>query len=237
MKPLARWTIGKTSKDGYECLIESINSFLKYYQADVFICYNCELDQLPQQVKKFNLVEQQKNINGMPEAAGVAWKLYPPRLDSKRHEISIDNDIILTDRIEQIDDFLEKDNFTLLLEDLGRTYGRFENHVPPKFCINSGVYGMPPNFDFEKYIKFYVGEKWEKNALYEHDKNETFDEQGLVALALLDNKNYIIIPKESITNCEYTLCEGKGYHFIGLNRTKNHEAFNIFKNKKRKIHL
>ena len=143
---------------------------------------------------------------------------------------------MFNEEIEQINEFLNS-NTTLLLEDKGRTYGRFEKHVPPGFKINSGIYGMPPGFDLEPFIKFYSGDQWEKNALYEHDKNETFDEQGIIALALLSHKRYIIIPNNIITDCEHVLNQGKAHHFIGLNRKKFHEPFILYKNLNKKTHL
>lgn len=235
-KPLARWTIGNTTKDGYNCLLLSIESFLKFYDTDVVILYNCDKKLLPKDLKKYNLIDQQNHLQIGPTPKGVAWKLYPPRIDQTRHEISIDNDIILENKIEEIESFFNSD-VTLLLEDKGRTYGRFNLHVPPNFHINSGIYGMPPNFDLASFVKFYAGSEWEKNALYEHDKNETFDEQGLIALALLSYKHYIIIPNKKITHCEYALKKGQGYHFIGLNRTKFHSSFRLYQSLNKKIYL
>jgi hypothetical protein len=233
-KPLAKWTIGNTTKDGYDCLLLSINSFLKFYDVEVAICHNCDKELLPNTLKQFLLIDQSKHLNVGPKPMGVAWKLYPSRIDIKRHEISIDNDIVFNKRITQIDQFFQSDA-TLLLQDKGRTYGRFEKHVPPNFFINSGVFGMPPNFNLESFILFYAGNEWEKNALYEHDKNETFDEQGLIALALLSYKDYIIIPNDIITDCEYRISDGHGHHFIGLNRTKYHNAYRLYKSLQKKL--
>lgn len=235
-KPLAKWTIGNTTKDGYDCLLLSINSFLKFYDVKVAICYNCNEKQLPKELKNFNLINQKEYLKIGPKPMGVAWKLYPPRLDLNNHEISIDNDIVFNARIKEIDTFFSSSS-TLLLEDKGRTYGRFESHVPPNFNINSGIYGMPPNFNLESFILFYAGEEWQKNALYEHDKNETFDEQGLIALALLSNKDYIIIPNKTITDCQYSVIEGLGHHFIGLNRKKYHGPFRLYKSMQKKLYL
>jgi hypothetical protein len=236
MKPLARWTIGKTNKDGYECLSLSIASFLRFYDADVVICHNCPLSELPAVLQQFKLVDQTQHLNVGPEPKGVAWKLYPPRLDKNRHEICIDNDIVFNEPIEQIKTFFDS-NCTLLLECISRTYGRFEKHVPPGFQINSGIYGMPPGFDLEPFIRFYAGDEWEKNALHQHDKNETFDEQGIIALALLTYSRYLIIPNKDITNCELQLTPSKGNHFIGLNRRKFHYPFRLYRSLKQKNHL
>lgn len=235
-KPIARWTIGNTTLDGYKCLNLSIDSFLKFYEMDIVICYNTKIENLPKNLHKFSLLDQTNYENSEPKPKGVAWKLYPPRIDIDRHEICIDNDIVFNDRIKQIDDFLNNKS-TLLLEDLSRTYGRFEKHVPPGFRINSGIYGMPPGFDFESFVKFYSGNEWQKNAFNQHDKSETFDEQGIVALALLNHSSYIIIPKDTVTNCEHYLVEGKANHFIGLNRRNFHQPFRLYLSTKKKIQM
>lgn len=239
-RPLARWTIGSTNKYGYECLLESIKAFTSFYDVDVIICHNCEADNLHNNQAtisgQFPLFDQRiwASQQSVPPK-GVAWKLYPSRLDINRHEVQIDNDIILTDRVEEIDQFFSSD-CTLLLEESSRTYGQFEKYVPPNYCINSGIFGLPPGFDLQKYVDFYV-HSWEKNALGEHDKNETFDEQGLVAFALLSYRKYVIIPQSSITNCEHELKQGKGCHFVGLNRRNHHRPYQLFRWDNKKSYL
>lgn len=170
------------------------------------------------------------------EPKGVSWKLYPPRLDPTRPEIVIDNDLILADRVAEIDTFLDAD-CTLLLGETSRTYGRFERHVPPGRMINSGLYGMPAGFDLGKFVTFYCGAGWEENALYEHRESRTFDEQGLVAFALLSYPRFVIIPHTTITNCEHHLVDGSGYHFIGLNRRRFHRPYRLYKWRDRKLYL
>jgi len=236
MKPLTRWTIGESTKDGYECLEMSIDSFLNFYETEVVICHNISVNKLPKFVKKFNLIDQSKFLNLKPKPKGVAWKLYPPRIDQNNYEISIDNDIVFNKKIKEINEFL-KSNKTLILEDTCRAYGRFDNHINSQIKINSGIYGMPPGFDFESYVKFYAGEEWQKNAFYQHDKSETFDEQGIVALALSNHSNYIIISNKKVTNCENSFVEGEGNHFIGLNRKKFHAPFRLYKSFKQKIQM
>jgi hypothetical protein len=232
MSLLARWTIGKTKADGYRCLKESIESFLSLYEAEVVICHNCEAEMLPD--LPYPLYDQRKNYTIEP--MGVAWKLYPPRISPEKHEICIDNDIVFMKKIKQIDKFIAND-CTLLLEGDGRVYGRFEKHVPPEYEINSGVYGMPPNFDLERYVNFYANKPWEENALGVHADSKTFDEQGIVALALLDYQKTLIIPKSSITNCEHQYIPSDGMHFIGLNRRNFHRPYKEHQNRLRKTHL
>lgn len=236
MKPIFKWTIGETNKNGYECLIMSIFSFKKFFDIEVFICHNCLKNKIPNELNQFHLLDQSKYKNDIPKPKGVAWKLYPPRIDENNHEVSIDNDIVITKKINQIELFL-KSNCTLMLEDTSRAYGRFDKHIPANLKINSGIYGMPPNFELKKFIKFYSGEEWQKNALNQYNASETFDEQGIIALALLSNSRYIIIPNTIITNCENDLIEGDGFHFIGLNRKKFHRPFRLFKSLNKKLFM
>lgn len=237
MKPLARWTIGKVKPDGFDCLVESVDSFLKFHDVDVIICHNCKKEDLPHTLLQYPLLDQEnfsKSCNILPK--GVAWKLYPPRLDENRHEIVIDNDIIFNDKIEQIDKFFEND-CTLLLQGEGRTYGRFDKFVPKGFDINSGIYGMPPKFNIKSYIDLFAGVEWENNALGEHKESYTFDEQGLVAFSLLSYHSCIIIPNSIIVDCGNFLQSGKGYHFMTLNRREFHRPYRLYKSMSKKIYL
>jgi len=238
MKPIARWTIGNTSAAGYECLCRSIESFLKLYDAEVVICHNCSTEKIMKEcVGNFRLLNQQEiSEKSKIKPAGVSWKLYPPRIDINRHEIVIDNDIIFVDQIPEIGAFLKSD-CTLLLEGDSRTYGRFERYVPEGYQINSGIFGMPPRFDLHKYVDFYCRSDWEINAFGQHKESKTFDEQGLVALALLNYHKYAIIPSTSVTNCERELVMAKAMHFIGLNRRKHHYPYALYKSAKTKLYL
>ena len=238
MKPIVCWTIGNTTPAGYECLLLSIDSFLKFYDAEIVVCHNCSKETIThlcfhdiQLMDQSEVAEKSK-----VKPAGVAWKLYPPRLDISRHEMVIDNDIIFNEKILEIETFLNND-CTLLLEDNSRTYGRFERYVPTGYQINSGIFGMPPGFNLHKYVDFYCQSDWEINALGEYKESKTFDEQGLVALALLNYPKYVIIPETSVTKCERELVISKAMHFIGLNRRFYHRPFAEYKSLSKKLYL
>jgi hypothetical protein len=96
---------------------------------------------------------------------------------------------------------------------------------------------MPPGFDLKKYISFFAGNHWEKNAHGRYDSSETFDEQGIIALSLLDYARFNIIPENTITNCEHCFIESKGMHFVGLNREESHEPYLIYRTKRSKLLL
>jgi len=195
MQAIVRWTIGNVQPAGYDCLAESIIKFSKLYDVEIVICYNGSQN-LEFCGTKIKCIDQSIKFGSLER--GVAWKLYPPRIDTNKHEIFIDNDVIIEEHIEEIDKFLMVDDCTLLLEGECRNYGKFEQHVPPGYKINSGIFGVPPGFNLEKYIRFY-GDNWTNNCRH---TSKTWDEQGLVATALLSNKKKIIIPKTTVTNCE-----------------------------------
>jgi hypothetical protein len=235
MKPIARWTIGNTTQLGYESLLLSIASFRHWYDIDAII-FNNGLSENLNYVRKIypEIPIFQQPVDQKPAPVGVTWKLYPPRMDISRHEIFIDNDIVFTGYIPEIDYFFEND-CTLLLEDVGRAYGKFDKHVPKGYNINSGIFGLPPNFNLKKYIDMYVDE-WEINASGAHAASKTFDEQGIVAFALLNHPNFVIIDNETVTDCRSVLKWAKGMHFIGINRCPYHSAFQLFKSNFKKIY-
>lgn len=234
---LVRWTVGNVSKDGFDCLRRSILNFQSLYSCRCVLCYNCEYELISYngyaRFPGLELYNQAEHIHDKPTPIGVSWKLYPSRLNPDGYEISIDNDLVIEKSIKEIDEFLNSDS-TLLLEGNSRTYGKFGTHVPKGYQINSGIYGMPPGFDLQKYINFYSGESWEKNAFGQHEKNETFDEQGIIALALLSYHKRLIIPSTTISNCENNYEECDGMHFISLNRVANHQPYKIYRTKRDK---
>lgn len=231
-KPIARWTIGPVRPAGFDCLHRSIEAFRSLYDADLYVCYNrLKPDQLASlEVAGVCLVDQEAATKQSP--IGVAWKLYPGRLDLARHELFIDNDLIIEQRIEAIDRFFEED-MTVLLEGETRNYGRYEKHVPPGYCINSGVFGVPPGFDIDAILNA-VGHRWEHNC---PNSSATWCEQGFVAAMLLGYKRHAIISKEEITNCELNYLPAKGMHFVSLNRSKFHPIYALYKSTKIKMFI
>ena len=234
IKPLVRFTIGNASNTGFECLERAIIQIQKLHHVDVVVCHNCQKDKVAH-LEHVTLFDQSSHADDELPPMGVAWKLYPPRLDINRHEILIDNDIILEERVPELDQFLQSTKHCLMLEGESRTYGRFQKHVPAGLNINSGIYGFPPGFDFGSYVQLYAGKEWEMNATGTHASSKTFDEQGLVAF-ILANQKHIIIPNTTITNCEKQWIKGSGMHFIGLNRTESHIPYRAYLQSKLRIH-
>lgn len=214
MKPLVRWTIGNVRDVGFEMLRESIRHFKKIYpDFDYFVCCNeIKNKKFPDNI---NVFLQDHNCCSIPIKPNSinAWKLFPPRLRINSHELFIDNDLIIYKKIPQISEFL-KSTRPLCYgthDDRPFPYGIFsKNFDKTKFKLNSGIFGLPPNYDFEAEIIKNINEanlkKW-----------GVLDEQGLVATCLL-NKNPITIHISEISNCWKSYNFGKyGFHFCGHN--------------------
>lgn len=221
-KPIIRWTIGPVRPDGFKCLSLSVNSIRQLYDADLVVYHNgLNLDQLELlKTLDVKLIDQANCLQESDKPIGVAWKLYPATTENV-HQLFIDNDLIITKKIEGIDQFLKSDT-TLMIRGNSRNYGRFERHVPNGLEINSGLFGIPPNFDFKNLMEFY-GSNWTENCL---NNSRTWDEQGLVATVLSGYKKFQII--NDISNCEYELIRSAGMHFIGLNRVFHHRPFKMY---------
>jgi hypothetical protein len=223
LKPVVRWVVGACNPLGYDVLYESIINFKKIYK-DKFlycICYNSR--QIHNKLKKsFNCVDrvfnQRKLKNALtynPEIKkGPHWKLYPPRIFKNQHELILDNDIIVYEKIEQIEEFLSNEDIFITTRAIRRSYNKkYDNHIKQGFNINTGLVGLPPNFDYEQEIL-----KIMKNAKEEWSNH--FDEQTLVA-RILQNKKTIVIPFEILSSCcsltRFAIGK-KGTHFIGANK-------------------
>lgn len=248
LKPLFRWTIGPVSKNGFLILEESIRQIRRIYEDkfDLMICYNqINVDSL-NYLRKYEVsFYDQTKYKKIPfKAKGEIWKIYPPRLRLKTHEIIADNDLILLDAIPEIDQFLKEDA-TLLLEareGMKRYYGKFDKFVPKPYVINTGFYGMPPQFNLYKKIRHMCKEIKQKEWLQDRTKG-LYDDQGIIAATLLSYKKFIIIKHPTILN--YNLSLGKfngdknkikGIHFVGAN-IKKHPAWMEYQRSQKKIHL
>ena len=214
MKPLVRWTVGGTNnKLAFDCLRKSINNFVRLYgkKFDYVICYNnCKKANLPQNIELF---DQSLYSNSLPyPPIGNSWKLYPPRLRVQSHEIFIDNDVIIYNPIEQLDDFLRRQDTFVASEALKKNDNIYMNMLAAEApAINTGFLGLPPHFDFGSEIQKKIISPW----------SHIFDEQGLTNLILTENLKASIISLDQIwvASSEYRVgtC---GTHFVGLNSIK-----------------
>jgi hypothetical protein len=205
MRKIVRWTIGQTNSHAVACLCKSIQLWRKLFdnQFEMVVCYNAAMP-----VVNCRLVNQNEFKDSLPFSPfTTAWKLYPPRLDIESHEIFIDNDLVLYNKPDCIEEFL-RTNSCFITQAWKRSYGKNDSLVPENFTANSGLFGLPPGFDFQKAI-IRIGSRWETH----------FDEQGVVA-AIMSKTKANIIPLRDIKVCvpeeEFGLAR-VGMHFVGLN--------------------
>ena len=230
MRPLARWTIGNVKNEGFEMLKESVRLFKMIYpEFDCVVCYNeISKERLPKDTELFFQTHDCCAIPVKPKSIN-AWKLFPPRLRINSHEIFLDNDVVICGRIPQITEFLagERPLCYGCHDERPFPYGSFaklfKNSNIPQFKLNSGIFGLPPGYDFEKDLIDNI----ERLRLSEWGY---FDEQGLVATCLLGG-NPILISKDDISNCWTGLEIGRyGFHFCGHN-TEELDAWKAYKRK------
>jgi hypothetical protein len=232
MKPLIRWTMGPACPEGYRLLLESIFRFKKIYDFDMVVCYNNQESNCLDFIKSLGVdVLDQSTLPQKFEVKDAFWKLVPFRLRPEGHEIFIDNDLVIWDKIPEVDQFLDS-KATLIYQGMWGKHGVY--NLPVEFNVNSGIFGVPPNFDLEKHIL----DSWKNPYVELEDKTIEFDrfsEQGLVGTALLKNDSYIVIPQCRIpileTYFSYELhrknLNAKGFHFVGSN-TKYNSCFYRF---------
>lgn len=219
-KPALRWTIGKTTKEGLKCLKMSVRSAIDIYndRFDYFVCINgidgVELQQL--QNCPVHLVCQERHRSELaiePRDGNPSWKLYPPRLTRYAHEIFIDNDLIVYKPLPIIEEFLKREDLFFMSEAAKRSYGSFDRLVNHRLNLNTGLFGLPPGYDFGDEINKTIkdnGTTWSNHL----------EEQGLVS-HLLSRKNLGVITLNQVYVCHKELPYGKGthgIHFVQLNQ-------------------
>jgi hypothetical protein len=220
---------------GHEILCTSIRLFRKVYpEFEPLLCYNqitgmildyVQIDMYQQSEGDFagRIKATDLNVN-VPH--GSCWKLCPPRLRTEAPELWIDNDVVITRRVKEIDDWLRSPTYPIMSEGLrqNRVYGFYESQVKDGVHANSGLFGLPPHFDFAKAIK-------ERLPVAAGREIGGYDEQGLVAAVITNIPSWKLIPLESIwiTEADAEPLPGcPGYHFVGANRVP-HKGWEMFK--------
>jgi hypothetical protein len=236
MKPLFRWTLGPVSQLGLNSLKLSVKNIKSLYpNADFVITYNQTTEKHLKCMKSLNvsLIDQEIYLNQFnlnPEDGyNVHWKLFPGRLELDRHEIYLDNDVIIEKQIEEIDWFLQSKEHCLTYQGLYGLYGCYDFQVPKSgIHFNSGIYGVPPKFDLNAKIQQIIkGNKW----------LDRFDEQGIFA-SIFSNTPYFMIPltkvpivqKEWLVSSILNNQSIHGYHFVDVNTSETHLGFKEYQN-------
>lgn len=227
--PLIRWTLGNVSEDGFDVFLESIKSWKRFYgDLSFIVCYNEAISKHVNKIieMKIPALNQMQEYNDnvqkylwKPSLCG--WKLYPPRLNLNSYEIFCDNDIILTKKINIIDEFLHS-NMVFSCSAISRCFGCFDKFIPEGLKFNNGLFGIPPFFDLELKIKEMQIMSGNENWL------DFFDEQGIVSSIFLKHHNFQTISMNEIYNCSIEFKYCNGIHFCGINRGEN-DSWKLYK--------
>lgn len=266
-----RWTVGDASKLGLSILEESIRAAkitLSHLNLDMVVCSNSSSDQVKKICLQYDVILHEPEWSNFPlpphsvlsfgpipapprGRLGSFWKICPPRISLNSHELVCDNDVIIQRPSEELERFFFEEK-TLVSEDHIFSLGKYTNFLDRPY--NSGLYGLPPNFDFGQALLNAWRDTGSMCPLLSRD------EQGLISLVLTMHKNgFIAIPNKKICmafdeglpiSAEYRSEIENGYdtqvvssiqfakrfslnsdilHFIGANRRSFHRHWSRYK--------
>ncbi len=166
-----RWTIGDVSKSGFEALRLSIRSAWNLFPkgTSFVVCVNTiSIDEARRRTGEVPANTQWLDAGRLVPAwlrervdaemaEGVAWKLAPVRLFPRSYEIALDNDLVLWRMPETMQVWLASGDpkCMIMAEDLHCSLGQFSSMCDSR-AINSGIRGLPPDFDYEKRLENYA---------------------------------------------------------------------------------
>ncbi len=230
-----RWTIGNVNPRGFEALRLSIHGACRLFGRDAAyaVCVNGlstvkarELTgPVPEQIRWIEATEVPAWIRphldaGMAE--GVAWKFAPLQMFTDRYEIALDNDCILWRLPEAMQRWLSGDfpDRCLLAEDVRTCAGVFADLCGPE-PRNSGIRGLPPDFDFEQALRSILAKRQAMQVSPLLLTSE-LDEQGLQTAAVSLPGPPLCVSIDDVTVCSpfYPHRPDLGHcgaHFVGLN--------------------
>lgn len=235
MRLAVRWTIGDVSPRGWESLRLSVYSALRLFGREprYVICVNS----LPLSEAKrragtlpVEVLWHEQTVAEIPSwlrahlgaamTEGTGWKLTPLQLFPDRHELSLDNDLVLWEQPAAMREWLRRSDATLMAEDVERCFGRFQSS-PVAGALNSGIRGLPPGFSYEAKLQAAMLDLEQLSGAPVQLTSE-LDEQGLQAAALSRDT-----PLLRVTTAEVSICSpfwprnpelgSCGAHFVGLN--------------------
>lgn len=235
MRPLARWTIGKAQPAGEEILRVAVKRFRRIYpEFDLIVCYN---NLTPEQEDRLGLLNVPLHRQTEEESAhplisvdappgrknsspGWGWKLVPPRLRIEGHELWIDNDILLRERLPTIDQWLQSD-CTLISTGLHKAYGIFHDGIKDPIPYCAGFFGLPPGLDF--------GERIARYCQQIHGPLGYYDEQGVTTSVVLERQHFAIPYSDLMFIKKAQRPYAKGLHFVGANRHIDYHVWDHYK--------
>ena len=224
-----RWTLGDVSSPGFEALRLSIHGAVRVFGPDcAYIVYvntipvseaKARTGEVPSAVEwravPAKLPEVLRGLLDGGMAEGVAWKLVPLSAFPDRHELALDNDVILWEQPEAIRGWLHSDpQARIIAEDVTVGHGAFADLCGDQ-PRNSGIRGVPAGFDLGAAIAGVL-------ARLPVRLNSELDEQGLQVAALSLDGPPRVVRTEEVTICS-PFCPHQehlgrcGAHFVGLN--------------------
>lgn len=224
-----RWTIGDVSPRGFEALRLSIHGARQAFGPQArYVVY----------VNSVPLAEARARTGRVPDdvdwreapvepppvlrehldagmAEGVAWKFAPLQAFDDRHELALDNDVILWRMPAAVRDWLDgPPDARLVAEDVAAGHGAFADLCGPE-PRNSGIRGTPVGFDLGDAL----GRVLTRSPV---QLGSELDEQGLQVAALSLGGPPLVVRTEDVTICSpfwpHQPHLGRcGAHFVGLN--------------------
>lgn len=233
-----RWTVGDVSARGWEALRLSVWCAVRLFGVDaeyaivvntvglerarelagelpaVVLWVEVTAAEMPGWLRPHLVGAGSGSTAAMSE--GTAWKLLPVRMFAGMHELSLDNDCVLWDVPRAMRAWMDVDDRTLMAADTERCLGQFQGDARVAVAINSGIRGLPPEFDLEDALRASLLEKPGVVLTSE------LDEQGLQAAALHRDGPALVVGLDEVSICspfwprnpELGRC---GAHFVGLN--------------------
>lgn len=226
-----RWTIGDVSARGFEALRLSILGAQQVFGAGA--AYAVTVNSLPVEAARARVGAVRHPVRwlaadrdllpsflrphlGPGMAEGVAWKLAPLRLFPGRHEVALDNDVVLWSLPPAVEAWLaDRDpRRALLAPDVVPAFGQFARFCPggPR---NTGIRGLPPGLDLGAALE-------EVLRLHPVVLASELDEQGLQVAALSRPARPHVVAVEDVSVCSpfppHVPWLGRcGAHFVGVN--------------------
>ncbi|MBC6982682.1 hypothetical protein [Caulobacter sp. 17J80-11] len=225
-----RWTIGDVSPAGFEALQISVASAVRLFGRETAYAVVVNgmspaeaarrTGDVPDEVAWLSAPKLPPDVLapylGAGMAEGTAWKFAPLHVFPDRHELALDNDVILWEAPEAVRRWLEEGDphARVIAADVKPAHGRFADLCGPE-PRNSGIRGTPPGFDLGEALGRVLAMKPEV-------LHSELDEQGLQIAALSLDRPPLVVTTEEVSICSpfhpHQPQPGRcGAHFVGLN--------------------
>jgi hypothetical protein len=145
------------------------------------------------------------------------------------HELWLDNDVVICERLQSIDRWLNE-KCAIISEGLSRKrmYGEFDKFIRPGIHACAGLFGLPGGFDFAERLSHYMQFATKPLGGY--------DEQGLTASIVTNANSWILVPLSELHICEdhaeFPQMLPPALHFVAANRKPWHRGWKAYQRRK-----